>query len=266
MEGNILRRIVRTKIQEVESMKRVIDFSRLKDMAADVTRRPLSMKRSIKRKAPGIIAEHKRRSPSRGDIFPQSNVMAVAEAYAESGAAAMSVLTDTVYFGGSLEDLASARVAAPGLPLLRKEFIVSDYQIYQARVYGADAILLIAAILDKDELIRLTETAHRLGLETLVELHNTEELQLLPEDADMVGINNRDLNTFVTDISHSSALVEELPEGMVKIAESGIKSAEDILTLRRAGFDGFLIGEALMSQGNPGGKLRDIIKVCRNED
>ena len=181
--------------------------------------------------------------------------------YAVNKAAAMSVLTDTPYFGGSLEDLAVARLAAPFMPLLRKEFIVDEYQIYQARVYGADAILLIAAMISADEIRRFNSLAHFLGLQTLVELHSAEEISSLPEDADMVGINNRDLTSFHTDIDNAVRLVEALPPDMVKIAESGIKTPEDLVRLRNVGFDGFLIGEAFMSTPDPGERLAEFLKV-----
>lgn len=260
MAGNILQRIAATKRREVEAMKSIISEDLLRELAEGCSRKVLDMRSSILSHDPGIIAEHKRRSPSKGEIFPMSEVSEVAKAYAGNGAAAMSVLTDTPYFGGSLEDLAIARSVAPSLPLLRKEFIVDDYQIYQARVYGADAILLIAAMISSEEIRRFNYLAHYLGLQTLVELHSEKELEALPSDADMAGINNRDLTSFHTDISNASRLIDSLPSGLVKIAESGIKSPEDLKRLRDAGFDGFLIGEAFMSSSDPGGALGRFIK------
>lgn len=256
---NILNQIAAVKRREVEAMKSIVPEKALKVEAFSVLRSVLSMSRSLRGHNPGIIAEHKRRSPSKGEISPMSDVAAIAEAYSRNGAAAMSVLTDTPYFGGSLADLVVAREVAPRLPLLRKEFIVDEYQIHQARIMGADAVLLIAAMLDADSLRRFNDSAHSLGLETLVEVHTLKEIEAVPEDADMVGVNNRDLTSFTTDISNSSRLADALPEGIVKVAESGIRGAEDIIRLREAGFDGFLIGEALMSQPEPGEALRRLI-------
>lgn len=256
MPDNILQRIAATKRREVEAMKRMVPAEMLRGDANASERATISMSASIRSHNPGIIAEHKRRSPSRGEISPMSDVSAVAAAYASAGAAAMSVLTDTPYFGGSLHDLAIARMAAPELPLLRKEFIIDEYQLYQARICGADAVLLIASMIDGSELRRLNDKAHELGLETLVELHVAEELASLPSDADMVGINNRDLATFSTDIGNASRLIDKLPDNMVRIAESGIRTPDDLRRLREAGFDGFLIGEAFMSTPSPGDTLK----------
>lgn len=255
MGKNILEKIAATKRREVEVLKGVIPQEMLRDMALAAGRKPLDMRGSIMIHNPGIIAEHKRRSPSKGEISPMSEVEEVAAAYAVNRAAAMSVLTDTPYFGGCIEDLAIARSVAPWMPILRKEFIVDEYQIYQSRVYGADAVLLIAAMIDGEEIRRLNGIAHSLGLQTLVELHSEEELDSLPADADMVGVNNRDLTSFTTDIGNAARLISRLPEGMVKIAESGIKTPEDLRRLSEAGFDGFLIGEAFMSQPDHGGAL-----------
>lgn len=257
---DILQRIAATKRREVEAMKGVIPESLIRDLALSCSRKPLDMRSSIIRHNPGIIAEHKRRSPSKGEISPMSQVADVAKAYAENGAAAMSVLTDTPYFGGSLEDLAVARKVAPELPLLRKEFIVDAFQIYQARAYGADAILLIAAMIDGEEIRKFNDLAHSLGLQTLVELHVEEELKSLPSDADMVGVNNRNLKSFHTDLGNGLSLANALPADMVKIAESGIKTPQDIIRLTEAGFNGFLIGESFMSTSDPGATLKEFIK------
>lgn len=259
MSGNILEKIAATKRREVAAMKRLIPFEQLREQVSDVSREVISMRGSILNHEVGIIAEHKRRSPSRGEISPMSEVGDIAESYAKSGAAAMSVLTDTSYFGGSLTDLAVARVATPSLPLLRKEFIVDEYQLYQARIFGADAILLIAAMISGEEVRQLNDMAHELGMQTLVEIHSLSELKSVPMDADMVGVNNRDLTSFSTDISNSALLVDRLPSGIVKVAESGIKTPEDVRRLKTIGFDGFLIGEAFMSTPDPGGTVRKFI-------
>lgn len=239
-------------------MKKAFPMEAVKELAMQTRRPVLSLRDSVKDREVAVIAEHKRRSPSRGEIAPMSSVAAVAETYAMNGAAGMSVLTDTPYFGGSLADLAVARATAPWLPLLRKEFIVDEYQIYQARIIGADAVLLIAAMAG-EELARLNDEAHAVGLQTLVELHSAEELALLPADADLVGVNNRDLTSFDTDILNSARLADRLPGDMVKIAESGIKTPSDLKRLKDAGFDGFLIGEALMSAPEPGIMLQEFI-------
>lgn len=261
---NILERIAGTKRQEVSAMKSVIAPDVMQAMAHEAasSRPAMSMTESIRSHPVAIIAEHKRRSPSRGEIAPMSSVADVAAGYASAGAAAMSVLTDTPYFGGSLTDLAVARRAAPALPILRKEFIIDPYQIWQARVAGADAVLLIAALLPAATLRGLHAEARRLGLQTLIEVHSPEEIDTVPDDADMVGVNNRDLTSFSTDISNSRALIEALPAGVVKIAESGIRSASDLMSLRSTGFDGFLIGEALMSHPSPAVALEAMISAC----
>ncbi|MDE6007739.1 MAG: indole-3-glycerol phosphate synthase TrpC [Muribaculaceae bacterium] len=259
MGENILRKIASTKRVEVEAMKRLFPLEALREMVAENNRSPLSVKRSILNGS-GIIAEHKRRSPSKGEINPMSEVKDIAREYFEGGASAMSVLTDTPYFGGSLTDLAVARLWAPALPLLRKEFIVDEYQLYQARQFGADAILLIAAMLSAGEIMTLNDKAHELGMQTLVEIHSEEEIASIPKDADLVGVNNRDLTSFVTDIGNASRIIESLPQDAVKIAESGIRTAADMIKLRDKGFDGFLIGEAFMKTSSPGETLRRFVE------
>lgn len=256
---NILETIASTKRREVNALKMLIPFGELQERVTDISRMINSMKQSISISDIAIIAEHKRRSPSKGEIHPMSEVVEVAAAYKRNGAAAMSVLTDTPYFGGSLEDLAIARSVDPLLPLLRKEFIVDEYQLLQARIYGADAVLLIASMLDTKTLATLNEKAHLLGLETLVELHSENELNKLPTDADMVGINNRDLTSFKINLSNCTLLIDKLPSGIIKVAESGIKSPDDVVRLKKYGFDAFLIGEALMGTENPGQTLRHFI-------
>ncbi len=253
--------IAATKRREVEAMKKVISDDMMTELALACKRVPLNMKESIRSHHPAIITEHNRRYASTGAISPMSDVAATARIYAANGAAAMSVLTDTPYFGGSLEDLAVARQAAPALPLLRKEFIVDEYQIKQARIYGADAILLIAAMISAEEIARFNDFAHSLGLQTLVEIHSAEELQAVPKAADMVGVNNRDLTSFSTDIANAINLIDALPADTVKVAESGIKTPEDLIRLRRVGFDAFLIGEALMEASSPKEVLNEFLTI-----
>lgn len=255
---NILQQIVATKRIEVAAAKKLISPTMMADLARRNRRTPVSLASAIRSRATGIIAEFKRRSPSKGEIKAMAHISEIIPAYSEAGAAGISVLTDTPHFGGSLTDLAVAR-SLTDTPLLRKEFIIDDYQIYEARAAGADAILLIAAILSRSESERFVETAHSLGLEVLFETHNEEEAARIPQGVDMVGVNSRDLSSFTTSLDVARRMIDALPRQAVKIAESGIHSAADIAMLRRAGFDGFLIGEAFMSTPSPGRTLREFI-------
>ena len=182
----------------------------------------------------------------------------MAAAYERSGATAMSILTDGEFFGGGVSDLTAAR-AVTTLPLLRKEFIVHEYQIYEARAAGADAVLLIASVLTPEECRHLTDTAHALGLETLLEIHSTDEIGHILPDTDMIGVNNRHLGTFHTDTEVSFTMADKLPHDRVLVSESGISSAETIRRLREAGFAGFLIGETFMKCEDPSQALRQLI-------
>ncbi len=205
---------------------------------------------------PRVIAEIKRRSPSKGEIRPDFDAVACAQAYAAGGAAAISVLTDAHYFGGSLEVLAEVR-AAVTLPLLRKDFILEAYQIDEARVHGADAVLLIAAALAPRDLRELREHAQGLGLDALVEVHDERELDAaVAAGADLIGINNRDLRTFAVDLGVSERLAGKLPEGCIGVAESGIFTPGDWARLEAAGAEAFLVGEALMREPDVAAALR----------
>lgn len=199
----------------------------------------------------GIIAEHKRRSPSKATINQNTNVAQVAKGYEAAGACGMSVLTDIKYFGGSLEDLLLAR-AATQIPLLRKEFIIDEYQIVEAKAHGADVILLIAAILERPRVKALSELAKSLGMEVLLEVHDQEELErsLMPS-LDMLGVNNRNLKTFTVDLGTSKTLASKIPDDFVKVSESGISSITAISELRDFGYQGFLVGEHFMNTENP---------------
>lgn len=258
---DILKIIKESKISEVAATRLMLTEESLLAAIEERGYRPKSMKHSITVTPCGIIAEHKRRSPSKGEISPMSNVAAAAASYSTNGAAAISILTDTPFFGGSLTDLMTAR-AATETPLLRKDFIIDPYQILQARMAGADAILLIASMNDARTVEMLADFAHDLELEVLLELHTKEEAQFYPiEKADMVGVNNRNLHNFTTSLESSLSIIDILPEGSTKIAESGIKSPSDLIRLRAAGFDGFLIGEAFMSSPSPGDELRRFINA-----
>ncbi|HVX32435.1 MAG TPA: indole-3-glycerol phosphate synthase TrpC [Solirubrobacterales bacterium] len=205
-----------------------------------------------------LIAEFKRRSPSKGDIAPGADVAAQVAAYERGGAAALSVLTDRRHFGGSLEDLRVARDAA-GLPIIRKDFIVDPYQLYEAAVYGADAVLLIVRALDDPELRSLYAEARALDLDCLVEVHDADELErALEVDAEVIGINNRDLDEQRVDIQTTFELMPDVPAGKTVVAESGISGREELMELERVGVDAVLIGGALMAARDPELKTREL--------
>ena len=230
-----------------------------------------SMKQSLANSASGIIAEFKRKSPSRGWIHADVEPEQVVPLYAEGGAAASSILTDEKYFGGRLEFIQRVRDLVPDLPLLRKEFIVDAYQLYEARLVGADAVLLIAADLLPEQYGELLQTAHSLGLEVLLEVHDEAELSYLQAGVpDMLGVNNRSLGTFVTDVQHSfdiaarmqrsvRALGLSADEAPLLVSESGIGNPSVVRLLREKGFRGFLIGECFMKEANPGEALREFV-------
>lgn len=211
----------------------------------------------------GIIAEFKRRSPSKGDINTVAAVEAVTTGYAQAGVSALSVLTDVSFFGGQDADLLTAR-AHNAIPVLRKDFVVDEYQILEARSLGADAILLIAACLDKATLHRLAQYARGLGLEVLVELHGKPELDKLSPLANAVGVNNRNLATFEVSLEHSIALLPDLPKDMVRVAESGLDDPQAVVTLRHAGFQGFLIGEYFMRADDPAARCREFTQRVKD--
>lgn len=228
-------------------------------------RKTLSLSESIKR-GTGIISEFKRRSPSRQVINHTSSVIDVVKGYEKSGVSGISVLTDTKYFGGALDDLVQARDHL-NIPLLRKEFIIDLYQIHEARAFGADAILLIAAILKPEEIFTFSKLAHELELEVLLEIHNEDELNKSDlTHTDMVGVNNRNLKTFEVSLETSKALVLKIPKTKVTISESGISTVNAIKDLRNHGFKGFLIGENFMRTENPGMTAMEFIKQLNHED
>lgn len=211
-------------------------------------------------KAPGIIAEFKRKSPSRGSINMQADPVAVAQAYRDAGVRAMSILTDPHFFGGSFSDLLQVRESQPDMVLLRKDFIIDPYQLHEASAYGADMILLIAAILDKDEVRDLALEAASLGLQILFEVHEEAELEKYHEAIGFVGVNNRDLNTFRVDTSRSLDLIGKMPEGITPVSESGISRKEEIFRLWEAGFRLFLMGESFMRMPDPGAACKTMIE------
>lgn len=258
---NILDTIIAFKRREVALRKAECPFGVLSKRAESLCGSVMSgrsFRSALLHSDSGIIAEFKRKSPSRGFIKRDAEVSVIAEGYARSGASAMSVLTDGPFFGGTLEDLRMARRTVD-LPLLRKDFIVDEYQVFEAKVAGADAILLIAAALSPGEVQGLARTARELGLEVLLEIHREEELDHLCKEADVVGINNRDLTTFVTDTARSLQLAERIPARFVKISESGISVPETVKELRKAGFRGFLMGENFMKEPDPAAALKNFI-------
>lgn len=255
---DILSKIVADKRKEVHLKKSIIPVSQL-EASVLFKRDTHSLAKSLRDSKTGIIAEFKRRSPSKATINQEANVGEVAKEYRNAGVSGMSVLTDIKYFGGSLEDLLLAR-ASVEIPLLRKEFIISEYQILEAKANGADIILLIASILTKKEIKSFSEFAKRLGLEVLLEVHNEEELykSIMPS-LDIVGVNNRNLKTFEVCLDTSKKLSEQIPNEFVKISESGISSSEVIKELKDYGYQGFLIGENFMKSVNPGKSALEFI-------
>lgn len=241
---DILQQIVTNKRREVEAVGALCTYS----CAGRVKAR--SMSRALNDSDTGIIAEFKRRSPSRGEIHPKALVEDVIPGYTAAGASACSILTDTPFFGGALTDLAVAR-SLTDIPLLRKDFIVSEFQIHEAARFGADTILLIASALTRDEIERFTKCAHSVGLEVLLELHSMDELEKFCTGVEMVGVNNRNLATFQTDPELSLKVAGELPDNVVKVAESGLTSMSEVRRLRDAGYRGFLIGETFMREPDP---------------
>ena len=210
----------------------------------------------------GIIAEHKRQSPSKGIINGNVNLAEVVKGYEEGGASAVSVLTDQKYFGGNLADLKEA-TSLLSIPVLRKEFIVDEYQIHEAKAYGASIILLIAASLTAEEVDRFAKLARELGMEVLFEVHNEDELLKVSDYVNVVGVNNRDLKTFKVDIQQSVKLSTLIPEKFIKISESGINDPETVKMLKTYGYQGFLMGENFMKEANPGEAFCNFVKKIK---
>ena len=259
MKINILDRIVADKRMEVDLRKSLIPIKQL-EQSVLFERETISLTNKLRNSQTGIIAEHKRRSPSKSIINQNLNVFDVAKGYENAGVCGMSVLTDGKYFGGSLDDLLTAR-ASCNLPLLRKEFIIDEYQLLEAKAYGADVILLIAAILTKEAIKQFSEFAKSLNLDVLLEVHNEEELHksIMPS-LDMLGVNNRNLKTFDVSLETSKKLSELIPNDFVKVSESGISHIEAIKELQPYGYRGFLIGENFMKTDNAGESAKQFIK------
>jgi len=247
---NILDKIIEHKKTEVAQRKLAVPVAEL-EKTEFFSRQTFSLKDFLLDESKtGIITEFKRRSPSKGIINGDADVVAVTTAYSNNGASCLSVLTDEHFFGGSTEDLLKARVN--DIPILRKDFMIDEYQLLEAKAMGADVILLIAACLTVKEVKQMAAFAKNLGLSVLLELHDEEELAHVCDDTELVGINNRNLKTFDVDLERSLKMAQKIPPGKVKIAESGIGSAETVRLFKENGFHGFLMGENFMKEADPG--------------
>lgn len=266
---DILEKIVEHKRGEVEQFKSLLAPDKLYGFVSSKMREetsPLpSMRLALETSRTGIIAEFKRMSPSKGWICENGRADEIPLAYQQNGAAAVSILTDTAFFGGYDDFVLMARTAGVTLPVLYKNFVVDEYQLLMARYCGASAVLLIAACLSLEECKTLLNTAHGLGLEVLLEIHDERELDYTTLPVDMIGVNNRNLGTFETSVENSFRMINSLPEAVCKVSESGIDSPETIVRLREAGYRGFLVGEHFMRQSFPGEVLgqwiEDIITI-----
>ncbi len=240
----------------IDHKKKEVEYRRQHRSIADLKKGPFFKNESLSFKKflanpelTGIIAEFKRQSPSKGVINSTSSVQDVTAAYKKYGASAISVLTDHQFFGGSINDLLDATINE--VPLLRKDFIIDEYQLFEAKAYGAEIILLIAACLSPKEVQSLSGIASDLGMEVLLEITDEKDLDHICDDVDVIGVNNRDLKTFTVDIQRSIELASIIPSGKLKISESGINDVETILLLRNHGYNGFLIGEMFMKENDP---------------
>ena len=257
----ILDKIIERKKQEVEYSKSKISIEQLKD--SEFFGRPtFSLKETLKSNS-GIISEFKRKSPSKGIINDRVSPLEVVSQYEKFGASAVSILTDKDFFGGSFEDILRVRNHI-NIPILRKDFMIDEYQFYEAKSIGADVILLIASCLSPTQVSEFTELAHQLKLEVLLEIHSEKELKHINSQVDLVGINNRNLKDFKVDLQHSVNLKNQLPNDILSVAESGIYNEEDFRFLKEKSFDGFLMGEYFMKNEDPGKKFGQFIKEVRN--
>lgn len=257
---DILQEIVATKRAEIDRRKRETDLQALYRQAETPRTTRHSLREALRSSSTGIISEFKRRSPSKGWINRDADVQSVVRAYQQAGATALSVLTDTPYFGGTDDDLRAARQAC-SLPILRKDFTIDEFQLVESRVLGADAVLLIAAALTREQCRRFAEIAHQLELEVLLEIHDQSELDYYSEYVDVLGVNNRNLGSFHTDVANSFRLIEQMPQEATPISESGISNPDTVKELRAIGFKGFLIGENFMKTDAPGDSLKSFINA-----
>jgi len=256
---NKLQEIVQEKLKQVEEDKQLVPLEML-EQSIFFSRECASLKEYILRDdKSGIITEIKKKSPALGAINPDVNVENLAAAYTLAGASALSVLTDNKYFGGCNADLIAARENT-SIPILRKDFVIDEYQVVEAKSIGADIILLIAAILTKEEIAQFTELAHKLGLEVILEVHAEQELEKVYKSVDVIGVNNRNLETMQIDIATSKTMSKLIPAGFIKISESGIENPEIVLELKQFGYNGFLIGSHFMKHAEPGKAFEEFIQ------
>ena len=255
----ILDKIIAEKRIEIAKRKSEKTISKLENELY-FNRKCLSLKENLLKSDTGIIAEFKRKSPSKGWIHENADARIIPAGYCTAGASGISILTDEPFFGGTPQDLITARPLVD-CPILRKEFIVDEYQLFEAKAMGADVILLIASALSVDETNELAKKAKALGLEVLLEIHNREELEHINEYVDMVGVNNRNLKTFEVNIDVSKELADLIPDEFVKISESGISNPETVIELRKYGYKGFLMGENFMKTENPALSLKEFIEL-----
>lgn len=260
---NILEKIIAHKKQEV-AQRRELYPAKLLEQSVYFRTPTVSLRKYLQRPdKSGIIAEFKRRSPSKGDINPHASVERVSIGYMQAGASALSVLTDSHFFGGKNEDLTTAR-KFNFCPILRKDFVIDEYQLIEARSIGADAVLLIAECLGKEQLAQLARSAKSLGLEVLMELHSLPQLDKYCPEVDAIGVNNRNLEDFSVSLTTSLELASTLPAAAVKVSESGLDDPNAVVELRRAGYQGFLIGEHFMRQAEPGKACQEFIRRMRH--
>ena len=258
---DILAEIVEYKRGELRDFKAAKPMDLLvKEVEALPATNIPSMRAALMGSDTGIIAEFKRKSPSKGWIKEDGKADLIPKAYQDNGAAALSILTDSRYFGGKESFITTARQSGVTAPVLYKNFVIDEYQLLQARLYGASAVLLIAACLSKTKCDTLINKAHALGMEVLLEMHSETELEYAALSPDMYGINNRNLGTFITKVENSFRLAELLPKGACKVSESGISNPDTVRELRLAGFNGFLIGENFMKTADPGATLAEFIR------
>lgn len=256
---DILEQIVERKKAIVAGRKKVVPIPAMA-LSSHYARNVISLSDRLKAEdSSGIIAEFKRRSPSKGIINAKAEVADVTKAYNKAGVAGLSVLTDTPFFSGVTDDVLAAR-AVNNIPILRKDFIVDEYQVYETKAMGADVMLLIAECLTKAEVKHLASLAKFIGLEIIMEIHSEEQLDKYTPDIDIIGVNNRNLKTFEVSIEQSKQLFDKLPSDAIKISESGISEVKSILELKDVGYQGFLIGENFMKTENPGAACEDFIK------
>jgi len=262
---DILEEIVAYKRKEITEFRQILPISQLYAMAEKALNLPVpSMQKALMASETGIIAEFKRKSPSKGWIHKDAKSDVVPLNYQKNGAAALSILTDQKYFGGYDEFIQAARISGVTIPILYKNFIIDEYQLLQARYCGASAVLLIAACLSKEKCRQLMVEAHEFGMEVLLEMHSEMDLEYAALEPDMYGINNRNLGTFITDVQNSYRLADKLPKGVCKVSESGIGNSLTVKELRASGFRGFLIGETFMKEEVPGEALRGFISGIKS--